>query len=561
MWLWLNVFSTNPSYSIVPWSWTNLKLYCRYNFDILLNSSWAYYNAFDATLKFNSWEVDIAHKLIDPFFSVVSSGIVRSWFIYRTQWAAVGWVSNNENRNVASFVFYSIANIWSTILNFTNCNWWPTFFESGTTDDCSTVNSSINNLDILAWSNDASYTFSALPCIIDTDSPKISDISVSDWSQQIPSNQIISMLINDREWNPTANVDWPPPLESNKRSHYRYWWLITNIWNYVDAPDTVDNQEWVNSWSIKITITAPNYPAYWTYILSSANLTLSDFTWNSNINKFTRDSEIRWYNVSFSPPNPYPIEKQINVSISARDRPNETWQSHTWTYSFSFNAPISPTITMLYPTNTTFLNPSLNEIRFYITDNWAWVDTWSIQFTIPAIYSWATLLMNSQIYSWNDLTFILSWWSPWLWNWWDYIVYFVPKSAFPTNSNVIITWKFADLAWNTGIANFSFSIRPDCTYFGCPTFLGIDMGWIISVFSWDFLIITWTNPDWPYPYLTWINNDILMCWPNFTWTSITGNIQLENTNRQSILWLFYTWTRLYITWLDLILSWNIIFIQ
>jgi hypothetical protein len=53
----------------------------------------------------------------------------------------------------------------------------------------------------------------------------------------------------------------------------------------------------------------------------------------------------------------------------------------------------------------------------------------------------------------------------------------------------------------------------------------------------------------------------MMCWPNFTWTSITWNIPLENINNQSVLWIFYTWTRLYITWLNLVLSWNTVFIQ
>jgi hypothetical protein len=366
------------------------------------------------------------------------------------------------------------------------------------------------------------------------------------------------MLINDRSNAPLTDVSWPSPLQTNKRSHYRYQWLATTLSNYVDAPDTVDNQEWVNSASIKITV---SWISYWPYILSWAGLTLTNFAWDWTKNQYTWDSEIRWYNVSFTPPSPYPIEKQITVNITANDRANESGLIHTWTSSFSFNAPMAPIITMLSPSPITFVNPTFSGIQFYITDDRAWVDTWSVKITIPAIYSWATLLMSGYTYSWSDLVFVLSWWAVWLGSGWDYIVTLAPKRDFPANSTINITWTFADLVWTIWTTTLSFTTRPDCSYFGCSIILGIDINWIISNFDWDFLIITWTNPDWPYPYFTWINNDTLMCWPNFTWTTITWNIILENPNNQSVLWIFYTWARLYITWLNLILSWNTVFIQ
>ena len=556
---WLSVFAANPSYWITPASWSNLKLYCKYNFNIALTPSWVSYNAFDATLKFNSWEVNIIHSSIDPFFSISATGSIRSGYLYRTQWASAGWASSSSDINPASFVFYSIGNILNTTLNFTNCNGWTASFGTWTTADCSTVNSSVNNLDILLWLNDASYNFSPLPCIIDADNPSISNLNVSNWATYIPSSQTISMLINDRSNAPLTDVTWPSPLQTNKRSHYRYQWLSTwSLSNYVDAPDTVDNQEWVNPNSIKITV---SWISYWPYILSWAGLSLTNFAWDWTKNQYTWDSEIRWYNVSFTPPSPYPIEKQITVSITANDRANESGLIHTWTSSFSFNAPVAPVITMLSPSPITFVNPTFSGIQFYITDDRAWVDTWSIKITIPAIYSWATLLMSGYTYSWSDLVFVLSWWAVWLGSGWDYIVTLAPKRDFPANSTVNITWAFADLVWTNWTTSFSFSTRPDCSYFGCSIVLGIDINWIISNFDWDFLIITWTNPDWPYPYFTWINNDTLMCWPNFTWTTITWNILFENTNNQSILWIFYTWARLYITWLNLILSWNTVFIQ
>lgn len=556
----LNVFAADPSFYINPTSWTNLKLYCKYIFNIKLNAWWQNYNGFYSTIKFNSWEINISHSSIDSFFTNTASGI-KDWYIYKTQWAAMTW--SIIDRNLSNFIFNSKSNITWTILTFTNCDWWTPTFGTWTTDDCAVLNWYLLWwYDILAWLDSSSYTFSALPCIPDVNSPIITNINIAGWASKIPSNQIISMLLNDRTNSPNSNVPWPLPLENNKRSHYRYSWWATILSNYVQAPITVDNQEWVNSWSIKVTVTAPNYPSYWTYVLSWSSLNISDFEWNSTINKFTWNSNIRWYNIFFNPPNPYPIEKQINVSIIVSDRPNEFWEIHTGTSSFSFNAPIAPTINMLAPYPTTFVNPRINEIKFYISDDWAGINTWSIKLTIPEIYSWSELMMSWHTYSWNELTFILSWWSEWLWNSWKYIVSFVPKRDFPNNKWIIITWIFNDLAWTTWFANFSFQTRPDCWYFWCSTILWIDIDWIVSYFDWEILIITWTNPDWPYPYLTWIDNNIMMCWPiNFTWTTLTWNIQLENNNWISVLWTFYTWANLYITGLDIMLSWNTIFIQ
>lgn len=558
--MWLNVFSANPSFEINPWSWTNLKLHCKYTFNTKLNASWQIYNWFYHAIKFNSWSTNIIHNSIDWFFSTTDQNI-SNWNIYKTQWAATTWSS--IDRNLSTFTFYTTNNLINTSLNFTNCEWWVATFGLDTTSDCQVVN--WYNLwwqDILMWLNDATYNFFPLPCIVDTDNPTISNLNISNWSTQIPSNQNISMLINDRHWNPLWNVSWPLPLQNNKRSHYRYSWLDkSNLNNYQPAPTTVDNQQWVDPNTIQIVVTSPSDPSYWTYFLSWSDISISDFQWNASINKFTRDSNIRWYNVSFNPPKPYPVEKQINISITAKDRANENWQTHTWAYYFSFNSPILPSASLVSPYITSFVNPKAKQIKIQLSDDRAWIDTSTVQFTIPEIYSWDQLLMTGYTYSWSELTFELSWWSTWLGNAGKYVVTFMSHRNFPSNSNITITWIFADLAANTWTANFSFSTRPDCEFFGCPMFLWIDINWIISQFNWDYLVITWTNPDWPYPYLTWVNNDIIMCGPNFTWTTINWNIILQDIYWQSALSTFYTGTKLYITWLDIILSWNTIFIQ
>ncbi|MFZ2150975.1 MAG: hypothetical protein WAZ12_03340 [Candidatus Absconditicoccaceae bacterium] len=555
-----NVFAANPSFDIYPGSGSNLKLHCRYLFNAKLNAGGQSYNGFDYMINFNSGETNIIHSAVDPFFSSSPAGFIKSGYLYRSYGAAT--TGSAIDRNLTTFIFYTISNIGSSILNFTNCDGGTIAFGSDTTADCAVVNGySVGGLDILTGINDATYNFSTLPCVPDIDNPTISNVSISNGSTQIPSNQNIFMLINDRQGNPTSNVSGPAPLENNKRSHYRYSGLNTTLGNYVAAPSSVDNQEGINSGSIKITVTAPSYPSYGTYILSGSSLTISDFTGNGSINKFTWDSEIRGYNISFSPPSPYPVEKQISITITAKDKANELGQTHTGTYSFSFNSPIAPVISMLSPSTTTFISPTLSQIKFYITDDRAGINTGSIKFTIPAIYSGAILLMSGYTYSGDDLTFVLSGGSAGLGSGGDYIVSFVPKRNFPSNTGISITGLFLDLAGTTGSANFSFSTRPECSYFGCSTFLGIDIDGITSNFDGKFLIITGTNPDGPYPYFTGINNDILMCGPNFTGTSITGNIPLNNTNSQSILGIHYTGTQLYITGLDIILSGNIVFIQ
>ena len=546
IWFLSDVFAANPSFEVNPWSWTNLKLHCRYLFNVKLNAWWQSYNWFDHVLKFDSWEVNIIHSWVNTFFASSPDWYIRSWYLYRAYWAAT--TGKTTDINLTDFIFYSISNVWSTILNFTNCNWWAITFGSGTTADCAVVNwYTVWWLDILAWINDASYNFSPLPCVPDWTPPTIWAANVTPWQTQIPSNQVISMLINDWAW--AGVVNWPLPLESNNKSHYRYWWLSPILSNYVAAPATVDNQEWVNSWSIRITVTAPSYWAYWTYVLSWSSLSLSDFAWDAGKNQYTRDSEIRWYNVSFDPPSPYPIEKQISISITATDRPNESWLTHTSTSSFTFNAPQAPTITMLSPSPTTFVNPSLTEIRFYITDDRAWVDTWTVKFTIPAISSW-WIFMTWYTYSWSDLTFVLSWWSAWIWNGWDYVVSFTPKWDFPANSTVQLTWVATDLAWTTRTSSFSFSTRPDCAYFGCSTILRIHIPWLeVFEFSWSLLMVSWTG----YGYSTsmpYLSGNTLVCSLDYTWAILTWNVNITSSTWVSVNWILYKNNNIYITWLE-----------
>ena len=87
------------------------------------------------------------------------------------------------------------------------------------------------------------------------------------------------------------------------------------------------------------------------------------------MNRYTRDSADRGYNVSFSAPAPYEIEKLVTVTVQAADMPNENGNTHTGSYSFSFNAPSAPIITRITPATSTNILTNINPIVFKMTDD------------------------------------------------------------------------------------------------------------------------------------------------------------------------------------------------
>jgi hypothetical protein len=183
---------------------------------------------------------------------------------------------------------------------------------------------------------------------------------------------------------------------------------------------------------------------------------------------------------------------------------------------------------MLEPSNTWFASPSKSNIlKFYISDDWAGVDTWTIIIEISQIESWSDVILTGYIYSWSDLDIQLSWWSEWLWNEWSYVVSLYPKEDFPINTQIDVFVTWADLAGNYIGKVFTFSTRPDCSFYGCRNMTKII--WPNGIWEWMFtgnvLIITWTNPNSSiYPYLS---GDTLYC-GNENWTGLllTWNISL-----------------------------------
>lgn len=556
-------FAANPSYNFAPASGTELKLHCNYTMNLSLLAGGQNYNAFESTISFDSGNVIVTHGSVNsPFTQNQGYSLIGN--LYRTYGALPGGQKSSVDANAINFWFRTSNNIASSTLSFTDRLWWSITFWPSTTDDGATLNGfDVNGADILTAAYNATYTFVPLPCVPDATAPAIVDITPINWSRYIPNNQIISFTTYD--WAGAGDVSGPSPLATNNRSHYWYsgWPLL--LTNYVAAPATVDNQEGVNSSTIKATVSCPTCTSFGgPYVLTASNLIIVDWLGDWTRNEYTWNSKRRWYDVSFVAPAPYEIEKTVTVNFEVVDNANETGAVHTGTTSISFNAPQAPVLQRILPSTDTFVSPSkANPIKIYISDDWAGVDTGSIKISIPTIMSWAEQVMTGYTYSWSELTFVLSWGATGLGNSGKYEVSFFPLWDFPANATVIITWLALDLAGTSWTLSTSFTTRPDCSFFGCNEILNISiLGWTFAglyEFTWTLLVVTGTNPDSPYPYLTWVNNDILMCGVEWTGAVLTWNVQLYNASGTLINGTVYSGNDLYITGLNFtIVDWVII---
>lgn len=549
--LWVN-FAATPNFSLYPSSGQTLKLYCAYNFNIVLDPIGQNYNSFASVVKFSSWAAAISHIGIAPAFITSASGFVNG-NLYKTYGALPLGQKISTSGAVATFGFRTIANITGTTLQFSTNTGWAIVFGPAQTADGITIDATDTVWDMLWSVFDASYSFVPSPCIVDTDAPIFWSVTPGNGAYHVPSSQRFSAIVYDRAgpWIVAGVL----PMASNNRSHYRYSGLdVADLANYQAAPSNVDNQEGVNSGSIVLTVSCPLCTSFAgnSYVLSWSDLHLSVRNGTSSINKYTWDSKERWYDMYFDPPvgTSYEIERQVNVTGQAVDN-----LGNIQTLNMAFNAPSKPTISAVYPSNGAInidrRNTSMIVLSF--ADDWAWVDTWSISITIPQILSGADVLMTGYTYSWSDLQFLLNTWSPGLGNAWSYTVQFTWKWNFASNRVITITWFAADLVGNTWTFTLSFTTRPDCGFWWCNTIFqvfGLDAG--TFGFTGGLLVITWTDTNTysPYPYLTWELGDTLMCGLPYSWTILDGNINLYDTSDTLLTHSFYTWTDLYITWLD-----------
>ena len=534
---WVSAFNTN--FSFVPASGTNIKLYCETPIYFMINWWTDKFNWFSASIKFDPTNIELIPWTIHSDFPNGNNIVV--WNLYNVWWA-MKWRSKQWIITWVTFHINTKNNIYSTTLSFVGSDGTDPTYWLDTTDDWISLNGfDESSRDILTSVTNTTYNFVALPCDDDNKNPTITGVSVNNWATKVPSDKVITFV----------TYDW----DGNLVSHWFAGSSTWNLSNYVSAAGQyVDNQEWVNSGSISVKVSCPTCSGS----PSNVNATLNVSNWNwitDSINALTWDSERRWYNVSITPPFAYEVEKQVTVSISVSDNPNEFGLTHTGTHSFSFNKAVAPTINRTSPATSTFVSPSKNyPISFYISDDWAWVNTWSV--VISVTYSGGEF-----VYSWSDLNFTLLWWQAWLWNSWKYEVSLYPKEDFPVNTVITLNVTWSDLAGSTKTLHSSFTTRPDCSFFSCIDSVNIIWGGINQIFTWIVLSVTGTNPNSPYPYLTWENNEILMCGKDWSGTAILGNIYLYDASWNRLNNVLYTWNELFITWLDIVYQDGVIIVE
>lgn len=534
-------------YELIPSSWTFFKYHCSDSINVSIKNNSPYdYSTFSSVVKFDENDILVTHNSIGSFFNTMPVGYVSGNLYFAMWWNINGGV---WDRTAATFNMITQADVSSssTELEFVDNNWNPVFvFNTSDTDDWLTITSTDTPWDTLSWINNVTYYFEWYPCIDDGQAPEIENSQT--WNDYIPSAiyggrltgiHDISMLVLDWQWT---------------NGHYWYQGLSEILANYVPVgTNNVDNQYWVNSGTLNVRIDNSANGGSVEYPI----LSILTYTGTKSPHKYTWDSKDRWYWINFINLNPFEVEQQVVLTVRWYDNPNHFANVHLMTETFTFNNSSNPTINMLTPANgSTFQNTNISPLVFQADDAWAGVDTGSITIEIPAITSGAIQTLTGWIYSWTDLEFVLNHGSIWTGNEWWYEVLLVPKWEFPSDESISVWWFVSDLVWNNRTRSWSFTTRPDCVFYGCNNLLNVYiMEWVFAwglpyVFTWELLIVTGTNSNSQYPYLTWINQDILMC--GFPWTGaiLDGSIPIYDNDGNTINWYLYTWDKLYITGAD-----------
>lgn len=524
-------------------SWETLKLYCDYPISVFANTSNS--NAF---LQYNiniiySWsDITLTKRSIPSDWDTkVNDDLWTSWYYvqyWSTKWPFV-W-----QKELFSFNIKTKKNINSTEIVFKNLSWNDTVWKAW----LSLYNA--NSMNVLDSFYNATYYFKAYPCTADWATPKLlyndmySGATAISWSKNIVENAKIKFTVYDGSWS-QENIYWFSWNTANYNGPFTNYRKAT-------SSEHVDNQMWVNSGTISVEISCPTCANWTKQELTEANswLTVTRWWWNGNYNAYTWDSHDRWYEVSFNAPFNYDIEKEVIITWYASDNPNENWDTHTWHWTIKFNKWDNPEMELSWKI-TTISPKNTNPVKIQLTDDWAWIDTWSIWVRVSYTHTWENNQIENTWYiinSWNYTTY--TWRFVPLssnpvdcteWNACGYVFEFYPPEDFPESSTVVVTWYIYDLAENSWELNWNITTRMPCSAYGCQEMFMITLIWENLWFTWARLNITWTRLESPYPYLTWENNEILMCGvENWTWVVING----WANNYE------FTWEILYITWLD-----------
>ena len=530
------------------------KYYCNFDVEINTEHNWANHTNCQYLVEFNTWDVGLSYGSRGSAFNSTDA------VYYTGSNSNILAVEEKNSAEITTDVTCSTLNFWnkttnpgSVLLKFVD--YWgndPTIATFIWTND--KLNLSLAWADTLTGIVNVVIPFEMCPCNLDwtvpfADTSTLTHSQINGW--QLVGVYTSSVLFIDDGW-----------------SAWGYWYngapITTGNYTNSGLPAGMDNQEWVNSSTLAVTI---DYSAGYGVsddFFNSAALSPVAYTWTiANRPTITWDNNNRWYWVSFTNTTAYAVEQPVTITITGFDNAllgNTpcTRVAQMWSTPYTFNASAVPVMNNFSPANNdTFITPSISQITLEVSDTWAGVDIGKVWVTVQEINSWGQILLTWYTYSGTDLTFSGISGTPWIWNAWWYHVSFVPRWDFPTNTGIYLSGIVVDLAWYTWVADWSFTTRPDCDFYGCNEILDIYiMEWTFSAwspyqFTWELLIVTGTNINSPYPYLTWINNDILMCGFPYTWANFDSNFDMFELDWTTPLLPYaYTWEKLYITWLD-----------
>lgn len=518
------------------------RYFCPVELSVMaIYGGWGGFGNCQYSLKFEPTQINLEYLNRWSAFAQTDNAIITGnqniLFVEEKNWRAITGTVECSRIRATGYPPQDIVDI-----HFVRANWdlpiIPSDFETTMPD---ILNLAWGGNDTLTWIQNIKLSLFACPCILDNEQPKISNWMI--WGEQFDNTahyqwpQTVKFLVYDKWWS--------------SRSYWTQW--TKNLSNYTWwAPAWMDNQEWINSGTIVVKIYS------WDDLIQTLSywedaLTITEYLWSTNTPKYTWDGNIRWYWVSFDTTN-LPVETPLKIEVTVKDNSLDnggdcTKNAKKTTDYIILNEKQSPVITFNRPTGSN-VNPN-TWVKLTVSDNRAWVDTGSLVVEILPVFSWWQMIMTWSIYSWSDLTFVLTGGSEWLGWASKYEVTFQPIYQFPVDSTITLSGYVKDLVGMTGQQVYTFHTRKDCTFYGCVNFVDIFSGSLSNLiqpqFTWSLIVVTGTIL--PYPYLTWLSEDIVMCWPIDWSIKLDWNIDIYSGN-EIFNWNVYPYWELYVTGLD-----------
>ncbi len=372
----------------------------------------------------------------------------------------------------------------------------------------------------------STYLVLQQPCAADTQIPNINLSNPLNWANKQSHTAWITFSLTDVWW---------------QSSQVPYVWTGGNLWTWNIW--WIDTQYWIDISSLTIYLSWNNQNRLFTW--STYALPYWAKTWQFLDRNYTVQIPS---SVLFD----YWIEKEIQFTVSVKD--------HNWniqTNTISFNRPQSPTLipNSRYPVENSLFVQYNVPIRFWVQDDWAGIDSWSIVVTLSWT-DWTKYWPYS--FSWNSLLFSGIAGNALQPNW---IVELSDHSDFPLSWTILVHVSVRDMEWNqSNISDYKFSVRPACSFFWCWYEKNL---YFKNTFHWltkpTLFISWWINPSFYVDNGTWyINCGVENQWLRiYRWdqnASSWNEAQLITVLEKNTLYIMGNHIKLVLSWSTLIIK-------